>query len=88
MNIDSPKRSLRQEGVPLGVRWALRAQHFGFVLMSILLVFTLPFAAVWAMVHESGVRFLEGAQEVVTDRFNRMKEHRARVVAMYGRRNG
>ena len=83
-NVGSMMKTLKQEGVPLGARMLFRAQHGWFLFMAACLVLTIPFAAMWGFVHESGDDFIEGVTEVLQDRLERVNSHRERLVRLYG----
>lgn len=76
-------KTLRQEGVPFGARMVFRLQHAWFLLMALALLLTVPFVAVWAVVHESGQEFLEGASDVLQSRGERVRQQRDKLVRLY-----
>ena len=79
---DKPK-SLKQCGVPLGARIVFRAQWLPFLGMCLLMICTLPFTVIWCLLHESGMDFMDGLEDVLQERVDRIKAHRKKVVSLY-----
>jgi hypothetical protein len=76
-------KSLKDEGVPLSGRVMFRVQYAGKILALIGLVMTLPAVCIWALAHDSGVRFLQGITAVLEGWVESIKAHRQRVIDLY-----
>ena len=82
-NVENFLKTLKQEGVPFGARMVFRLQHAGFLLATLGLVLTIPFAALWSLIHPSGQNFIEGVGDVLQARLARVKAQRERLVHLY-----
>lgn len=73
-------------GVPLGARIVFRLQWAPFIVMSILLLLTLPFIfIVWVFRVEAAQAFIDGVNAVLVGRAKAIAAHRERVIALYSR---
>lgn len=79
-------KSLKDEGVPFGARVVFRLQYLGMLLAMACLVMTFPAISIWAMIHDSGVRFLMAITDVLEGWAKSTKAHRDHVVALYADR--
>ena len=77
-------KTLKQEGVPFGARWLFRAQYGWLMLMIVCLLLTTPLVALWCLLHDSGIDFVDGVAQVLQDRLESIKSHRVRIVRLYG----
>ena len=76
-------KTLRQSGVPFGARVLFRLQWLPLIVSVLVLIVSLPILGVWALIHDSGLEFIRGAQEVLEAKKAAVLEHRDKLIKMY-----
>jgi hypothetical protein len=84
MSADSLK-TLKESGVPLGARIVFRLQWVPFITLALLLVATFPFVFLWGLIHESAHDFIQGCNDVLKERLERITRHRERLIGLYAK---
>lgn len=60
-----------------------RAQYAWFIGMILCLLVTLPVAALWALLHESGQQFIDALNDMLEEKSVAILKHRQQVIDLY-----